>query len=404
MHHAHRVITPLFLAVVVFAAPLASAETLDQMLVQRGIVAAPDAAAAAAPAKAYWNKGTRIEFPNDGLTLQTNVYIQERYTFTDNSESAGKRNTSSFDTNKARLILSGSALHGMMDYYTASDFVGRKEADGLLSPTLLDAYVSWKPLPGAAFRLGQWKTGLSRQYMSADQYAQFPDRSVANNYFNLGRQAGGMATYTGDRYLLNAALFNGQSTGEGLDRSGIDTRHTAVFNARGDVLGKMNPLEEGDIETTPGPALNVGAAYAYADAALAADTGLNAVSREIVDVDANFKYQGFSIHAEGYREHSSPDIGEPAQPFGWYVQSGWFVLPSRLELVARYSALDCDNGAAGGLCVGQDRISQQTAGVTYYFWKHFTKVTLLVEHESSHGVSGTDVSIDRVLTQVSLFL
>ena len=74
---------------------VSNAATLEELLVEKGVITKGEASASmhAGNAKVYWNKGTRLEFPDTGFTAKFNTQIQARYRFND-LESSG--NSSSF--------------------------------------------------------------------------------------------------------------------------------------------------------------------------------------------------------------------------------------------------------------------------------------------------------------------
>ncbi|NOT96066.1 MAG: hypothetical protein HOP00_07135 [Nitrospira sp.] len=97
--------------------------------------------------------------------------------------------------------------------------------------------------------------------------------------------------------------------------------------------------------------------------------------------DGVFKYRGFSLQGEWYwknvnrHEKTVPYLGTPGangpgtggyapsllgNATGWYVQSGYFVVPRKLQVAARYAWWDPDTNASG------DLIKQVDAAITYY--------------------------------------
>ncbi len=384
-----------------------SASSLEELLAEKGIIARGETGANASspsPSKIYWNKGTRFEFPEQAFAMQLNILMQTRYTFSDADESAGHKNSSSFDVNKARIIVSGSALNSEFEYNITTDMVGAKAEDGSKSVALLDGYLVWKPCKEGAIKFGQWKTGISRQFVASDQSLQFADRSLASNFFNLGRQAGAQLAYKGEAVSASAAIFNGTSDGEGINRSAVDTRHTGIASVRADVAGKQNVNEEGDVDGTSDLAVNFGASYAYSDAQADSESGEEASHQQIANVDANLKYEGFSTHAEFYWERFDPELADASEPLGGYVQFGYFLLPSELEVAARYSLLECDDGSAAGKCSGNDKVHEVTAGLNYFWWKHNLKAQLNFTHESQDQLEASAVESNKWLLQLSAYL
>ncbi len=304
--------------------------------------------------------------------------------------------------NKARMIIQGTILNKEFDYYFQTEFAGS-------SASLKDAFLRWNSNSGLALRAGQYKTELSRQFNASDYALQFADRSVASEYFDLDRNQGVEAVYSFcDTAKLGAAIFNGQSTGEGPNKTGVDTRHTGIVFARADVVGKMDPFKEGDVENTPGLAINLGAAYAFSDYDL--DTGTPVVvvnhNSNQLSVDANVKDQGFSLHTEFFWSKDDPDGSESASPTGGYAQAGYFLAPQQWEVAVRYSIVSCDDGKAAGDCAGLDKIQEATGGVNYYFLGHNLKAQLnyVYKNESPVANDSEDGHEHRVIAQLSAYL
>ena len=390
----------------------ATASSLEDLLVEKGIVSRSEAVAATANGgtRTYWNRGTKIEFPDSGFTVGINTFIQSRYTFTDNDDDSGKGNTSSFTVKRARLIVSGTALNEEFSYKLEGDFVGGKGSDGATVSNLKDGYLEWRMCDWVSTRLGQFKTNLGRQHLSSDTALQFVDRSLVSDYFTLDRQNGGLVTskLAGGEVVVTAGIFNGESDGEsGPNRSGVDTNHTGIISVRWNPVGKMNALEEGDIDWTEDLAVSLGASYGYLDSknSVAADLPLEGFSQDLVAVDANMKYRGWSVNAELFSNNISADeVSADAEPLGFYVQAGFFVEPKTLEFAARYSYLDCDDGGAGGDCSGNDSLSEVSAGLNYFFWRHHLKAQAnYVRTEEDAVAGGADMTSSKWQLQLSAF-
>ncbi|SPP62971.1 porin [Nitrospira lenta] len=188
-----------------------------------------------------------------------------------------------------------------------------------------------------------------------------------------------------------------------------DTRRSLdrlMFSARlnWNVLGRPG-YGEGDMAYSKSPQFAIGGGYAYNprvntstnNAFIGVDLANLNVRRQIaaggngrqlgwgvVDyatwaVDSVFKYRGFSLQGEFYyknvirREKGPPCVeysqqlgvggfiagtpftctrqapGELGNAYGWYAQSGYYLIPRYLELAARYSYWDPDTNAAADL-------------------------------------------------------
>lgn len=380
-------------ALLLLAPAITHANSLDELLADKGITANKGEAKAAGSemAKTYYSSGTRFEFPDTGFTTKLNTLIQTRYEFTDNDK--GTPDVSGFDVTKARIGVSGTALHNEFSYMLEGDFAGQ-------SASLTDAYIQWQACDNVWARMGQWKTPLSRQYNTHEAKLQFVDRSKASDAFSLGRNQGlSFGTSMMDGQLgFGAGIWNGVSTGEGQNRPAVDNDHAFHVGVRYNPMGSMDVSEEGDLGWTEDAAVSVGAAYVNAPNTTDS-SGLVAVQSDIQDlsVDANLKYQGFSLHGEFFWEEIDPDGADKVTPLGFYVQAGYFVMPKKLEIAARYGLVDPDNSAL------YDKENQVTAGVNYYFWAHQLKASFNYDYVQQKDVAGgtEDVSTDRWILGVS---
>lgn len=394
-------------ALLLLAPSISHAKTLEDLLVEKGVISKGEAKEATgnAPAKVYYNGGTRVDFADAGFTTKINTLIQTRYTFFDGDEDIGDHNVSSFDVERAKLYITGNALHEEFSYALVSQFAGE-------GAHLDDAWLRWNGCDWFSVQMGQWKTGVSRQFVSGDQNLQFADRSIASEYFDLGRQAGAMVTTSlmDGALTLGAGIYNGESDGEGQNASGVDTKHTGILNARYNVMGKQDPYVEGDIDWTEEAALNVGAAYGHANYNRTTGTGdaafLNDTGADIVNIDANFKYMGLGISGEYYVANVNPDVGEDQSPQGFYVQAGYFLKPKTLEVAARYALIDCDDGKAGGVCgAGLDSINEAGVSVNYHWWKNQLKAQLGYDLVSYDVLGdGDNSNANRWILQLSAYL
>lgn len=391
-------------ALLLLTPAISQAKTLEDLLVEKGVISKGEAKEAIgnAPAKVYYNNGTRIDFADAGFTSKINTLIQTRYTFSDNDEDVGDKNTSSFDVHKAKISIGGNALHEEFAYYINTNFGGE-------SAELDDAWIKWNGCDWFGVKMGQFKTGISRQYNTSDHNLQFAEDSVVSDYFNYGRQAGAhlSSNLMDGALVVGAGIFNGNSDGEGKNREGRDTRHLGIINARYNVMGKMDPFVEGDIDWTDAPALNIGVAYGHSQSENAiSETVSDQFDEDIVNADIVFKNMGLSIIGEYFvstAEGDDTDVEVDTQ--GFYAQAGYFLKPKTLELAARYGYLDCDDGAAGGICSGNDSVNHVSASVNYHWWKNQMKAQFGYDVISEDRV-GTDdnTNSNRWILQLSAYL
>lgn len=381
-------------ALMLISASFAQAKTLEELLVEKGVITKGEAKmAASAPGTVVYNKGVRWDFSDKKFSGQINTFIQTRYTYTDGDEDFGAKNTSGFDVTKARIIASGTVLDKEFSYRLEGD-LGNSQTGS--SATYKDAYLTWNACDWLELKMGQFKSMISRQALNNDHALQFADHSGASDYFDNGRQQGLAAKLKSPDMpvWVSAAIFNGQSTGEGQGRGGLDTNHNVYVNVGWDVMGSMNNMEEGDIDGTEDAALTAGVSYSFAKNKLDSGTGDTVTSdtdnTNTVGVNVSFKYEGWGFHGEYFVRNDNPDVGSDVTPQGFYTQLGYFVLPGELELAARYSLVDCDDGTASGICSGIDSVNQVDVSANYFFWRHQFKAQFGYRFENEKGLDGGD--------------
>ncbi len=395
-------------ALALFLLPaLSEAKTLEELLVEKGVISEGEVTTASQPAgaKVYWNNGTRLEFPDTGFKVNINTQLQERYSYTDNDKELGE-NVSSFETRRARIQVSGTALNEEFAYKLQADFVGHKEDDGTRDASLQDAYIIWQPCdPDSGFQFGQFKTAVSRQYNASSSKLQFPERSITSEAFDLGREQGAAmnGTFMDGALVARAQVFNGESEDEGQNIAGQDDKHTYAGSLRIAPIGKVDPTAEGDIEYSKDLGWDLGAAYAHSDRLIG---GLPA-DRDTASADTNLVIQGFSTHAEFFW---ADDDEDDSSPTGGHVQAGYYIVPQKMEIAARYSYMDCDNGTLGecdesAVPGGVDSLNSVDLSFNYYFWKHNLKAQLAYSFLDYDPIDSTadDVNSNKIIFQVSSY-
>lgn len=398
-------------AIMLLAPAISQAKTLEDLLVEKGVITKGEAktAAASAPGSVHYAKGVRWDFSDKEVTGSLSTMIRTRYTFTDfdKDDTANRRNTSSFDVTQARLIASGTVLDKEFSYMLSGDFVGDSGSNGK-SAALKDAYITYHACDWADLNMGQGKTGFSRQFNVSDMDLQFPDESAVSSYFNLGRQAGAWTSLkpADMPVTIGAGIYNGESDGEGVNRSGRDTYHTGVLNARWNGAGAIDPFVESDVNNSEELGMSLGAAAYFAQAKNDIIGAGSAATTDLfgVNLDAIMKYQGWSVAAEYYfSDVDSDQAGGDSKPMGFYAQAGYFIMPSEFELAARYGRISCDDGTAVGDCAGNNDISQVDVSANYYFWGNQLKAQLAWAHlnENPENSSANDISTDRIIMAVS---
>ena len=317
-----------------------------------------------------------------------------------------------FGVHRTRLVFEGFAFSPDINYFVQfrNDTAdSTTQLGGSRSTTqLYDSYLTFKQIPLANLRIGQYRTHFGRQEFFSSALLQFVDRGFIAEAFVpnvIDRRDQGVTIFSDQaKYPLNYAfgVFNG--VGINLNKLSLSTPGNAnelmyVSRITADILGKPG-YPEGDMAYSQTPQLAVGASYGYNGGLQTNTTGVGSnnqvstaiaslgngrlLNQGVVDIgtgglDFILKYKGFSLQAEGFvrnvdtHDHSKR-IGNAT---GYYVQAGYFLVPSKFEVVGRYSAMDPDTR------LGHDLITSGVGGLNWYLSGHEHKL------QFDYGVIGT---------------
>ncbi len=308
-----------------------------------------------------------------------------------------------FGVHRTRLVFEGFAFSPDINYFVQfrNDTAdATTQLGGSRSTTqLYDTYLTFKQIPWANLRVGQYRTHFGRQEFFSSALLQFVDRGFVAEAFvpnAIDRRDQGVTLYSDQAmYQVNYSfgVFNG--VGINLNKLGLSTPGNAnellyVGRITADILGKPG-YQEGDLAYSLTLQLAVGASYGYNGGLQTNTTGVasntqvsaaiaslgngrllnqGAVNLGTAGVDVVFKYKGFSLQAEGFvrnvdtRDHSKR-IGNST---GYYVQAGYFLVPKTIEVVGRYNAMDPDTR------LGHDLITSAVGGLNWYLSGHEHKL------------------------------
>lgn len=386
------------------AAPAASeAKTLDELLVEKGVVAMEHGGAGSVAYKG----GSRLDFGDD-FHMKVNIQLQPRYEFED-EDSEGRRDagvadadlvdndTSGFSVRRARIVFSGHMLNKTWSYKLQNDF-----ASSTGGGDLKDAWLQWNMDDAAMIRMGQYKIPFSRQELSSSAKLQLPDRSIASDYFAYSRQNGAMVHGDMGGLMYAATIWNGQSDGEGRNRGPADNNMFGTAQVVYNIGDYGDRSYEGDYSGTEGFAATVGAAANYGQGATELEGDFDQID---VNVDAGVRSAGFSLQGEWYwasRDYDDidGDLGE-REDTGGYVQAGYMFVPEEWEVVGRYAIIAFDDDVDV-----RDDEQEVTVGLNYYIWGHDLKVqnafSWLETSLANQGPGGEDSYTDlRYILQLS---
>lgn len=407
----------------------AFAKSLEDVLKEKGVITEEDykEVTKSKPFDYTLGKGFTFTTPDEKFQLNFGGRLQFRYTFNDvDVNAAGRTDTSQWDAKRIRMIAQGYAYSKDLTYKL--EFDPRQLASTSSYKGLIETYMNYRLIDEAQIKVGQMKTPFARQELISDGALQFVDRSIVVDAFKPtydigamlnGKIADGLAYYY-------AGVYGG--AGQTQTRNGNDN----MFVARACV----NPLGdftnyEADLDGSAKPLLSIGANYfkntvnrtaattldSVANYAAAASSstlgsggwlgkgfgkaGFSTSNTDKFDVDSYgadlaFKWMGFSLQGEYLLgQADAHSTGHLLRAQGFYAQTGYMIIPQKLEVAYRYSYLDPDRDVAN------DHVIENIGAVSYYFNKHNLKLQADVGdiHDQAKGVRTDDMQY-RVQVQM----
>lgn len=312
-----------------------------------------------------WKDGkTTISSKNAQLVISNRMQV--RFTSEDLDEaSSSQPERDSFQIRRMRTKFDG--------WVYTKDLTYELQIDSAAGGNILqDANVNYDLTKGkkaAMLKVGQYKVPFGRQELTSSGSQQFVDRSLVSNAFARGRDIGVQlwGTPNGGKLDWRVGVFNGN--GRTVSRNDNDDLQ---LNARLQWAPLGDPkYSEGDFDSSDRPLFSVAANFEANTREIAASGSTPAHQNEqtITGFDALFKYKGFSLFAELFDRENDRNRGlSDFDDSGFAVQAGYFVVPAKLELAARFASLD-PNSARGN----DER--EETGVALGYFWnKHNHKL------------------------------
>ena len=371
-----------------------SAKTLEEVLKEKGVITEADVKEVTAEKPVAYQPGKGFTFTSSDRTFQLSLggRGQFQYQYLDKDDVNGPaQNTSVWKIRRFKVYMGGYAFSRDLTYRVQVDLAKSGTAQ-----MLDDAWINYRFLDEAQLQAGQFKIPFSRGELTSDGALQFVDRANAVDAFKPSYDIGAMVQgkTAGGKLAYSAGLFNG--TGQ----SGTRTTNSGAWAARlvFNPFGEMR-YSEADLENTPSPLLSLGADYfantlkrngntTFLDtttstppyAGTAGWLGKAATGTAIFDntekvdvgtygFDAAFKWRGFSAQGEYFGGKAEGQTqGRTVHSRGYYGQAGYFLLPKKLELAARYSCVDPNRD------ISQDLQVEVTGAVSYYFQGHNLKL------------------------------
>jgi phosphate-selective porin OprO/OprP len=362
----------------------ALAKTLEDVLKEKGVITEEELkeVTTSAPLSYKLGDGFTFKSADERFSLSFGSRIQARYTFIDKDDANGTiQDVSEWNIRRAKFWLKGHAYSKDLTYKMQVNF-----REGSSSKLLEDAILNYRFIKEAQIQLGQEKVPFARQELTSSGAQQFVDRSNATDTFKPGRDTGVMAHGKAAEGLLEYAAGWYGGAGQSLTRS--SNRNSVAVRVAVNPLGEMK-YSESDLEHSEKPLFSVGAnwyrnVYTKEEAGKNNTTlfdkgwlnrGANFAADEKIEVntagaDLAFKWMGASFQGEYFwaQGDGSSAAKNTQRAQGFYVQSGYFIIPKHLEAAVRYSYVDPNRDKA-------DDLRTETQGaLSYYFNKHNLKL------------------------------
>jgi hypothetical protein len=366
-------------------------------------------------------KNEELEDEECVYKLRINGWGQLRDTVFDSKGS--NRDINQIQLKRARLVFSGHAFSQDFNYYLQID--GRSSASDSLR--ILDYYMfydlghhAWNLERGTfGVMAGLYKMPFSRARQMSGRELEFSDRSMASIYFDINRSLAwglyGRADAFARPLHWEAAVFNGFVTG------GADTGSSGTLDNNYAVSGRVHCFPMGDwgadgmadLENHQTLATRCGLGMAFTTINRLGSTEFN--SLRVVDSGAqlssllasgidqydvaqyaangSLKYRGISLNLEyylrnvsGFRGGALPDLFD----HGFWLQAGYFVIPQKLELLARWSRVQGNSGTLG---LSQQSSAEIAGGGVVYFREQHAKFTMDITHLDGASINSNALDI-----------
>jgi hypothetical protein len=358
------------------------------------------------------------EFP---FFMRINGWTQLRHTLFNSTDNLHDQNL--FSIERLRLGMAGHMYTPDLRYSVLLD----SNTDRPVNVAFLDAlaiYDIGSSVMGWdedrwTVRAGKWKVPFSRARAESARKLEFVERSPTDLFFDIGRATGIGLDTTGEALGgpigFATALFNGFNTGNDSTSPGEDFDNRLAWSARvhADPLGAFGDDGEPDLDFRDSPVLRLGAGAAVTRVSRdgqgefqrqrVIDSGLrlsdllpaavDAYDIAFYTLDAHWKYRGFSLIAEsswrgidGFRGAAVPGLVD----HGVLLQTGYFVVPKRLETIWRWSEIVGDSGTLGD---GDRNTNELAAGLAWYIRGHDVKFVCDVSRIHGTPVSSNVLSL-----------
>lgn len=396
----------LLLLIALFTVGITSAQSTDDvlnLLIEKGLVKQNDADSIRAD---YALKQQEVKEKQKTFNILSSQklaiggYLQTRY---QSLQEKGKPD--GFDIRRARFDIKGN-FSPSWEYRLQTDFA--------VNTKIIDAYFAYKPYDFLKITGGQFLIPFSLESTTADSGLETIDRAQATglvrrnkdvlgdqNGRDIGLQLSGSLFKTGsNRFILDyyLAYFNGQGVNIGADKNDYKDLAARIIS---------HPLSFLDFGVSYSNGYDNWATTAAKDIAYNTDKTIKTLPTNAIftnqlqtrfAADLAINYNDFTLRAEYIQAQQGTYVknGTTIQD-GWYAQVGYFVLPKKLQFVAKYDTYDPAKNSLGNTYNAKyENTTFYTLGANYYP-NNFVKFQINYKHKNEFSINK-----DEIVAQLQL--
>jgi phosphate-selective porin OprO and OprP len=355
-------------------------------------------------------KGVGVVTGDSTFSLNFQFRMQNRAAYVSKTDGDLSPDAFEFRVRRLRFKFEGFVYNPKLTYYiqlsfSRGDMDWRGSDNGInnSSPNIVrDAVIYYSPTKSLRFGLGQTKLPGNRQRVISSGDQQFPDRSIVNATFNVDRDFGFFAQYTGNFMNLRGALTSGEGRNSLLSNSGLAYTGRVEFLPLGKFTGN-NDYIEGDLEREQTPKISIAATYSFNDQATrqAGQLGNDLYQTRGLknfEADVLIKYKGWAWYNEYMnRDTDNPvtvNASDPTKFRTVYVGDGYlsqlsYLFPNNFEIAARYSTTVPSSSLyenADFPTLNDKQVRQSELGVTKYLNGHRLKIQSSLIYNTSRDL------------------